>query len=234
MALPATARRAFPLAVRAVMIDLDGTLLDTVGDLAVAADAMRAELGMPALPPGAVRDYVGKGIPVLVKRALTGRMDGEPEAALFERGLAIFNRCYAAVNGRSTTIYPGVREGLDAFRAMGLALACVTNKSGEFTTPLLAATGLADYFRVVVAGDSLARRKPDPLPLTHTCGVLGIGPAEMLMIGDSANDAVAARAAGCPVFCVPYGYNEGVDVRALDVDAIVATLFEASKLVARS
>jgi phosphoglycolate phosphatase len=220
--------------VRAVMIDLDGTLLDTVGDLAVAADAMRAELGMPPLPAGAVRDYVGKGIPVLVRRALTGRMDGEPQADLFERALAIFNRCYEAVNGRSATVYPGVREGLDAFRAMGLALACVTNKSERFTAPLLAATGLAGYFRIVVAGDTLARRKPDPLPLTHACGELGIAPGEMLMIGDSANDAIAARAAGCPVFCVPYGYNEGVDVRALDVDAIVATLFEASKLITRS
>ena len=148
--------------------------------------------------------------------------------------MAAFFDCYASVNGKYTTIYPGARAGLDALAAAGFPLACVTNKSARFTLPLLQQMQLADYFALVVAGDTLARRKPDPLPLTHACKQLGIAPHEMLMIGDSANDVQAARAAGCPVFCVPYGYNEGAPVRELDVDAIVATLFEATKLVIKS
>ena len=138
------------------------------------------------------------------------------------------------VNGRHTTVYPRVVEGLDALKAAGFPLACVTNKSERYTLPLLAQMRLDGYFSVVVAGDTLPKKKPDPLPLLHACEKFGIAPRDMLMIGDSLNDAEAARAAGCPVFCVSYGYNEGVDVRSLDVDAIVETLFDATKLITRS
>jgi phosphoglycolate phosphatase len=150
------------------------------------------------------------------------------------RALPIYERCYADINGRHTTIYPGVVEGLEALRAQGFPLACVTNKSGRFTRPLLEQVRLASYFTEVVAGDTLPRKKPDPLPLLHVCGRLGIGPPEMLMIGDSLNDAQAARAAGCPVFCVTYGYNEGHDVRELDIDAIVESLVEATRLIQKA
>jgi phosphoglycolate phosphatase len=227
-------RNNFPLPVKAVMIDLDGTMLDTVADLAVAVNMMLEKIGRAPLAEERVRDFVGKGIPNLVARALAGALDAEPDAALFARALPLYLDCYESVNGRHTIVYPGVREGLDAFKAAGYPLACVTNKAERFTLPLLKQMKLADYFGIVVAGDTLPKKKPDPLPLTHACGRLGIAPSEMLMIGDSLNDTIAARAAGCPVFCVPYGYNEGHDVRELDVDAIVDTLFEASRLITKS
>jgi phosphoglycolate phosphatase len=224
----------FPLRVRAVMIDLDGTLLDTIPDLAVAANLMLAELARPPLDESLIRTFVGKGIPRLVERALTGSPDGVAAPDLFARALPVFERCYAGVNGRHATIYPGVKEGLDQLRERGFPLACVTNKAGVFTLPLLEHMGLAPYFAEVVAGDSLPKKKPDPLPLTHTCEKFGILPRDMLMIGDSLNDAQAARSAGCPVFCVPYGYNEGRDVRELDIDAIVPSILEATRLIQKA
>ncbi len=227
-------RNHFPLRVKAVMIDLDGTLLDTIGDLATAVNMMLEKLGRPPLAEAQVRAFVGKGVPNLVKRSLAGAMDGEPDASVYERALPLYLDCYASVNGQSTMIYPGVREGLDALHMAGFPLACVTNKAERFTLPLLKQMHLDRYFSLVIAGDTLPKRKPDPLPLTHACVKLGIVPPAMLMIGDSLNDAQAARAAGCPVFCVPYGYNEGGDVRELDVDAIVATLLEATKLITKS
>ncbi len=223
-----------PLSVKAVMIDLDGTLLDTVKDLAVAVNLMLEQVGRPRLDETRVRAFVGKGIPNLVKRALAGALNGEPDPALFERALPLYLDCYAGVNGKYTTLYPGVREGLEALTSAGFPLACVTNKSGRFTLPLLAQMHIDHYFSIVIAGDTLPQKKPDPLPLTHTCRHFGIAPAQMLMIGDSLNDAQAARAAGCPVFCVTYGYNEGTDVRELDVDAIVGSLLEVTRLITKS
>jgi len=216
------------------MIDLDGTLLDTVTDLTAAVNLLFEKLGRQPLDEALVRTFIGKGIPNLVKRSLAVGSSGDPDATSLEHALPIYMDCYEKVNGKYATIYPGVQEGLDALISAGFPLACVTNKSARFTLPLLAQMGLADYFAVVVAGDTLPKRKPDPLPLTYACAELGAAPHEMLMIGDSLNDALAARAAGCPVFCVPYGYNEGTDVRGLDVDAIVDTLFEATRLIVKS
>jgi phosphoglycolate phosphatase len=227
-------RPPFPLPVKAVMIDLDGTLLDTVRDLAVAVNLMLKQLGRQPLDETLVRTFVGKGIPNLVKRSLVGALSGEPDAALFERALPRYLDCYESVNGRYTTLYPGVTEGLEALKSTGFPLACVTNKPERFTLPLLALMRIDHYFSIVIAGDTLPQKKPDPLPLTHACRHFGVTPAQMLMIGDSLNDAQAARAAGCPVFCVTYGYNEGTDVRELDVDAIVGTLVEATKLITKS
>ncbi|MDB5808586.1 MAG: cbbZ, pgp [Betaproteobacteria bacterium] len=216
------------------MIDLDGTMLDTVADLAAAVNLMLAKMGRSPLDEALVRNFVGKGIPNLVQRSLAGNMEGNVDTALFERALPVYLDCYESVNGKHTILYPGVAEGLDALKRAGFPLACVTNKSTRFTLPLLKQMKLADYFAVVVSGDTLPKKKPDPLPLTHACKELGIAPREMLMIGDSLNDTVAARAAGCPVFCVPYGYNEGHDVRELDVDAIVETIAEAATLIIKS
>ncbi len=227
-------KTAFPLRVKAVMIDLDGTMLDTVEDLAIAVNLMLERIGRVPLDQGLIRNFIGKGINNLVERALVGAMEGRPDAALYARALPIYMECYAEVNGRHTTMYPQVREGLDALKAAGFPLACVTNKSERYTLPLLAQTGLDRYFSQVVGGDTLPRKKPDPLPLTHVCEKFGIAPADALMIGDSLNDAEAARAAGCAIFCVGYGYNEGTDVRSLDVDAIVETIFDATKLIVRS
>ncbi len=213
------------------MIDLDGTLADTIPDLAEAANRMLRELGRPELEPALIRTFVGKGIPRLVERALAGDLDGRVDGAQLERALPLYERCYAEVNGKHTVVFPGVREGLQRLRAMRLPLACVTNKAERFTRALLEQLDLAPSFEQVIAGDTLPQKKPDPQPLLHACRGFGITPGEMLMIGDSANDVEAARAAGCPVFCVDYGYNEGRDVRELDVDAIVASLIDATRLI---
>ena len=226
--------RRFPLRVKAVMIDLDGTLADTIPDLAEAANMMLRELDRPVLERELIRTFVGKGIPKLVERALAGSLEGGAPAGLLARALPIYERCYAEVNGKHTVIYPGVSEGLRRLRAMQLPLACVTNKAERFTLALLEQLQLARCFEQVIAGDTLPQKKPDPLPLLHVCGKLGVAPRDMLMIGDSVNDAQAARAAGCPVFCVTYGYNEGHDVRELDVDAIVASLIEATRLIQKA
>ena len=224
-------KNQFPLIVEAVMIDLDGTLLDTIPDLAAATNLMLEALGEAVLPLDTVRNFVGKGIPRLVERALARDIDGRAGTEAVVRALPVFERFYTEVNGRHTTMYPGVREGLEQMQAAGFRLACVTNKAGAFTLPLLERMGLAPFFEQTVSGDTLARKKPDPIQLLHVCNEFGIAPARMLMIGDSANDALAARAAGCPVFCVSYGYNEGHDVHSLDVDAIVAALTDCIPLI---
>ncbi len=223
--------KQFPIAIEAVMIDLDGTLLDTIPDLAAATNGMLEELGRQTLPLDTVRNFVGKGIPRLVERALARDIDGHVPPEALAQALPVFEKVYSGINGSFTTIYPGVREGLEQMRAAGFRLACVTNKAGAFTLPLLERMGLAEFFELTVAGDTLPRRKPDPLQLLHTCERFGVVPARMLMVGDSGNDVLAARAAGCPVFCVPYGYNEGHDVHALDVDAIVGALTDCMPLI---
>jgi phosphoglycolate phosphatase len=224
----------FPLAVRAVAIDLDGTMLDTIEDLATAVNHTLHELRLPNLDLELVRTFVGKGVANLVERSLIAALGREPGRELLAQAMPVYESHYDRVNGDTTTIYPGVREGLDALAAAGLPLACITNKSSRFTAPLLDRIGFARYFSVVVCGDTLPRKKPDPMPLTHAAQCMQVAPAAMLMIGDSINDAQAARAAGCPVFCVTYGYNEGHDVRSLDVDAIVASLTEAAALVRKA
>ena len=216
------------------MIDLDGTLADTIPDLAAATNLMLRDLGRPVLDVERIRDFVGKGIPKLVERALAGSVEGTAPADQMARALPIFERCYAGENGRHSVLYPGVNEGLLAMRSMQLPLACVTNKSGRFTIPLLEQLGIAHFFDQIIAGDTLPQKKPDPAQLLHACRLFNIAPREMLMIGDSGNDALAARAAGCPVFCVTYGYNEGQDVRELDVDAIVPSLIEAKRLIQKA
>jgi phosphoglycolate phosphatase len=228
-AVPAAGARRF--AASGVIIDLDGTLLDTAADLAAAVNAMLADLGRPALTVEQVARYVGKGAEVLVHRALTGMPDGRVGAAAFEPAMRAFLAHYERENGRHARLFPGVREGLDAMRAKALRLAVVTNKPAAFTGPLLEMTGVAAYFELVVSGDTVARKKPDPMPMLHVCERFGVAPQRMVAIGDSMNDAIAAREAGIAVMTVPYGYNEGGDVRSLDVDAIVATLFEASMLI---
>ena len=216
-----------------VIIDLDGTLLDTAADLAAAVNAVLAELGRPALAVEQVARCVGKGAEVLVHRALTGRADGRADAAQFEPAMRAFLSHYRRENGRSAHPYPGAREGLEAMRDKGLRLAVVTNKPAAFTVPLLAMTGVAGFFELVVSGDTVARKKPDPMPMRHVCDRFGLPPQRMVAIGDSMNDAIAARAAGIPVMVVPYGYNEGRAVRSLDVDGIVDTLLSAANLIDR-
>ena len=219
------------LRARAVVIDLDGTLLDTAADLAAAINRMLVELGREPLPRSTVATYVGKGAEVLVHRALGGGLDARVDAATHARGHDAFLRHYADENGRHARAYEGVADGLSAMRGKGLRLACVTNKPQAFAEPLLERCGLAGHFELVVGGDRLPARKPDPMPMLHAARVLGAAPAEVVAIGDSVNDALAARAAGMAVLAVPYGYNEGHDVRTLDVDGIVGSLREAADLI---
>ncbi|HEX8978952.1 MAG TPA: phosphoglycolate phosphatase [Parasulfuritortus sp.] len=224
---------AFPLPIKAVVIDLDGTLLDTAADLADSAIAMAEELGLPPVDPATVKTYIGNGVSRLVKRVLTGDMEAEPDKELFGRAMPVYERYYGQWVSRKSRPFPGVVDGLQAFKAMGLHVACITNKVERFTVPLLKDTGLFPFFEIVLSGDSLPERKPSPLPLLHACQYFGVEPAELLLVGDSLNDTQAARAAGCPVFCVPYGYNRGRPVAELDLDAVVASLEEASKLVVK-
>ncbi len=224
-------RTSFPIPLKAVIIDLDGTLLDTAQDLALAANAMLRELHMAELPPSTIQSFIGKGVPKLVKRTLTNSPDDEPDPALFEQALPIYERCYAENLHVYTRPYPGVIEGLEQLKQSGFHLICITNKTEIFTLPLLHKTGLRDYFELVLSGDSLPKRKPDPLPLLHACKHFSVLPKAALLIGDSSNDAIAARAAGCHIFCVPYGYNEGHDVHKLDCDAVVNSIVEANSLI---
>jgi phosphoglycolate phosphatase len=215
--------------IRAVLFDLDGTLLDTAPDIAAAANAMLADLGLARRDPAHIATYIGRGIPSLVHRSLTGTLDGIAETSLFDRALALFERRYAEESGRRAEPYPGVVEGLVRIRALGFRLGCVTNKAGRFTQELLDRQDLARFFGCVVSGDTLPRKKPDPLPVVHACDLLGARPEETLLIGDSLNDVLAARAAGCAVWCVPYGYNEGRPVGTLDCDAVVADFVDAAR-----
>ena len=222
------------LKIKAVLFDLDGTLLDTLPDLHAATNAMLVDMGHSELPLESVRSYVGRGIPNLIKRAMADSLhvteDGTPASP---EAIASFRRHYARENGRQVQVYPGVIEGLEGFRALGLPQGIVTNKADAFIRPLLEQTGIAGYFSVLVGGDLLPKVKPDPSPVVWACGRLGFLPQEVLFIGDSINDFLSARAAGCPVFLLPYGYNEGRNTREFDADAHIATVKEALELIER-
>lgn len=210
---------------KSVTFDLDGTLLDTVGDLTEACRLMLLDLDLPTRSEAEIRSFVGRGMVVLVERCLN--RGTPPDEALMARAVAAFQNRYAAVNGQNTRFFDGVREGLLAWRATGLPMAVVTNKPAAFTLPLLERTGLKACFPVVVSGDTTPHRKPHPAPLLHACAELAVDPAFNLHIGDSKHDIDTARRAGCKVYCVPYGYNEGEAVRAADCDALVPNLCAA-------
>jgi phosphoglycolate phosphatase len=212
--------------LKAVLLDLDGTLLDTAPEIAAAANAMLAGQGLPALPAAQVRDFIGQGIPKLVERCLQAA--GLPLAcARLEPALRGFGAHYAKLNGTMSRPFPGVLDGLARLRAAGLKLACVTNKASAFTHPLLERTALARFFDHVVTSDEAGARKPRPEPFLHACDALGVMPPEATVVGDSENDAAAARAAGCRMILVTYGYNEGRDVRLLACDALADTFGDA-------
>lgn len=216
---------------RMILIDVDGTLVDSVPDLAFCVDAMMERLGGPPRGEAAVRNWVGNGVERLVRRALIGQLDGEPGEADFERALPIFLKLYAENTSRRSLLYPGVREGIDYLNAAGYALGCVTNKAARFTEPLLRDLGVRDDFGIVVSGDTLPRKKPDPLPLLHAAEHFGVRPADALMIGDSVSDVKAARAAGFGIVCMSYGYNHGVDIRTADPDAVIDSMADLRELL---
>jgi phosphoglycolate phosphatase len=207
------------MSIASITFDLDGTLLDTARDIFVACQRVLAEMRQPARSEADIRRFVGRGMDELITRCLTWA--APPERHAVEEGMALFARYYAEENGRATQVYPGVVEGLRAFHASGLPLAVVTNKSTAFTQPLLEQTQLANYFQAVVCGDSTPFKKPHPEPILYACRLLNVEPARNLHIGDSINDALAARAAGSLAWLVPYGYTEGKPVSANDCDALV-------------
>jgi phosphoglycolate phosphatase len=218
----------------AVLFDLDGTLLDTAGDIALALSRTFADHGHPAPPPAAVRQMIGKGAPVLVERAVAAQglaLDPAGQIALLDGFFHHYGRLQD-LDECAALPYPGAREALASLHAAGLPLGVVTNKYHRFATGLLRRLGLAGYLRVVVGGDTCERRKPDPMPLLHACAQLGVAPSTALMVGDSRNDVEAARSAGMPVVLVPYGYTEGQDPRLLPCDHMVDSLADLPGLIA--
>ncbi len=218
-------------ALDAAIIDLDGTLVDTLGDFAEALGRMLRDLALPPIDAAQIERMVGKGSEHLLRSVLNHVLAPMDEAqcaikteALFVQAWASYQAHYRAINGQCARVYPGADQGLQALRARGLRLACLTNKPYAFAVDLLNAKGLAGYFEHVFGGDSFERKKPDPLPLRKTCEALGTQPARTLMVGDSSNDAQAARAAGCPVVLVTYGYNHGQSARSVDADGWVDSL----------
>ncbi len=225
--------------VSAVIFDLDGTLVDTLGDFAVAVNLMLQELSLPPLAAPVVRDMVGKGSEHLVRSVLAAVGPPEPmehrhnaivSGAKFDQAWDAYLRHYRQVNGQHAAFFPGARACVEQLRQQGKLLACVTNKPGEFARELLQALGVLDAFECVHGGDAFERKKPDPLPLLNTCKDWGIEPRHVLMVGDSSNDAQAARAAGCPVLLLSHGYNHGEPVQSVDCDGVLENFDALSAL----
>ncbi len=214
-----------------VLIDVDGTLVDSVPDLAYCVDEMLKQLGMIPYGEGEVRHWVGNGVERLVRRALIGQLEGEPDDSLFEKGYPIFMELYKKNTSKRSCLYPGVKEGMEYLKASGYKLGCVTNKAAEFTHPLLKDLGLFEYFESVVSGDTLEKKKPDPMPLLYSAEKMGVAAEESLMLGDSISDVKAARAAGFQIICMSYGYNHGVDIREAEPDAVIDSMTKLKGLL---
>ena len=213
-----------------VLLDLDGTLVDTVPDLTYCLDNMLREFSLPEASETKVREWVGNGIERLVKRGLTNDFDGEPDVSLFEKALPVFIDCYRENACKHSQLYAGVSEGLDYLSNNNFKLGCVTNKLSQFTNIILETLDIQNEFGIVISGDTLAKKKPDPLPLLHAAEYFGVSPEQSLMIGDSVNDVRAARAAGFQVLCVSYGYNLGQDIRLANPDYVVDSLADLANI----
>ena len=214
-----------------ILIDVDGTLVDSVPDLHFCVDEMMKSLDMPLRGEAKVRTWVGNGVERLVRRALIDNLEGEPDDGLFEKAYPIFLELYAENTSKRSCLYPGVVEGLDYLQQAGYKLGCVTNKAEQFTVPLLKALGIFDRFGIVVSGDTLAEKKPHPLPLLHAAEFFGVKPEKALMLGDSMSDVKAARAAGFQIICMSYGYNHGIDIRDSNPDAVLDSMAELQSLL---
>lgn len=209
-----------------VVLDLDGTLVDSVPDLAYSLDSMLHKLGMPDAGEMKTREWVGNGLERLVKRALTDDLDKEPDATLFEKAFPLFISEYKQNACKRSRLYEGVKEGLDYLLRHDFKLACVTNKQSQFTNIVLETLGIQNAFGIVISGDTLEKKKPDPLPLLHAAKHFAVSPSKALMVGDSSNDVQAARAAEFQVLCVSYGYNHGQDIRLANPDLVIDSLAE--------
>ena len=228
----------------AAIIDLDGTLVDTLGDFAAALNLVMADLALPAVDRVTVGQFVGKGSEYLIKSVLIHVQQAQTATDniandalsnsaenLYPIAWQRYQQHYAAINGQYSEVFPGALEGLNLLKSRGLKLACVTNKPTLFAVALLESKGLAGFFEVSFGGDAFERKKPHPQPLLKSCEALGAAPSRTLMVGDSSNDAQAARAAGCPVVLVTYGYNHGEPVAAVDADGFVESLADLGRFI---
>lgn len=216
---------------KAILCDLDGTLLDTVADIAFAVNNTLRDLGRAAISTDAVTAYVGQGVDVLLHRALSGDRERCVDADLLQRARAHFDPVYSAVNGQNARIYPGVEDGLSRFAALGLRLACVTNKPQRAAEAILVQFDLARHFDCVIGGDALPQRKPAPEPFWHAADKLGVPRGNCVVLGDSANDANGARAAGMRVVLVDYGYTEGRPISEIDCDAVISSFGDLADML---
>jgi phosphoglycolate phosphatase len=212
------------------LIDLDGTLVDSVPDLAWCTDEMMKALDMPVRGETKVRNWVGNGVERLIKRALLDQLEGEPAEVLYAKAAPIFMTLYAENPSKRSQLYPQVREGLQWLKDNGIRLGCVTNKDAQFTLPILQNLGIVDFFEIVISGDTLPLKKPHPAPLLHGAEFFGVTPDKAMMIGDSISDVKASRAAGFSIVCMSYGYNHGVDIRTAEPDAVIDTFAELESL----
>ena len=209
-----------------IMIDVDGTLVDSVPDLAYCVDETMKAVGRETWGEAQVRHWVGNGVPKLVERSLTGELEGAVDQAAFDQAYPIFLDLYAENTSGRSCLYDGVREGIDYLKSQGYTLGCVTNKAEQFTHPLLKDLGVFDEFEIVISGDTLEKKKPDPLPLLHAAKHFGVEPSEALMLGDSISDVKASRAAGFDIICMSYGYNHGDDIRDANPDLVIDSMAE--------
>jgi phosphoglycolate phosphatase len=209
--------------IAAAIVDLDGTMVHTVGDFEQALARTLGDLGLAPVSRAFITRTIGRGSMHLLRQSLA---EAGGDASLLDAAWTHYQRHYADINGLHADVFPGVREGLLAMRARGWRLACVTNKPRAFAQALLQDKGLLPLFEHVFGGDSFERHKPDPLPLIRTCEALGVEPARTLMVGDSSNDCQAARAAGCPVVLASYGYNHGEPVALAGPDRVIDRLDE--------
>lgn len=207
-----------------VLLDLDGTLVDSIPDLAWSVNKTLNELTMPERELNSIRNWVGNGLEKLLHRALTNNFNGEAESELFEKASALFMSIYENNMCNLSSCYPGVREGIDNLKNRGIKIGCVTNKRGQFVGPILEKLGLKNDMSIIIAGDTLAKKKPDPLPLLHAASQFNKEPAQSLMVGDSESDVKAARAAGFQIVCVNYGYNHGRDIKDTKPDAVIDSI----------
>lgn len=213
-----------------VALDLDGTLVDTVPDLSYSIDNMLRRLAMNTVGEEQIREWLGSGVEQLVKRALTNSTEAEPDPSLLERAIPIFIDEYRKNVCNKSRLYEGVRGGLDYLFAKGFKLACITNKPGEFTDVILENLAIREVFGIVISGDTLAEKKPHPLPLLHAAEYFTVSSEQSLMVGDSLNDVGAARAAGFRIICVSYGYSSGQDIHAARPDYIIDSLSELADI----
>lgn len=214
-----------------ILIDVDGTLVDSVPDLLIAVNETMMALGREPWEEKKVRNWIGNGVERLCRRALVGELDGEPEEELFQQAYPIFLERYDEHNGKHSCLYPGVVEGLDRLEEKGFRIGCVTNKAARYTLPLLEALGIKRRFEWIICGDTLSKKKPDPMPLLHAAELAEANPGNCLMLGDSISDVKASRAAGFSIICMSYGYNHGEDIRNANPDAVVDSMIEAASLL---